>query len=66
MEKEQIEYTVEYLDRNGVVYFENVKASGLPDAKLQIRQKFPDVMSQLGQLPLFRTIKSMNKPSYET
>ncbi|MBB6695326.1 hypothetical protein H7B90_28410 [Cohnella xylanilytica] len=43
MEKKQIEYTVEYMDQNGVVYFENVKASGLSDAKRQIRQRFADV-----------------------
>jgi hypothetical protein len=43
MENEQIEYTVEYQDGYGVIYFENVKASDLSDAKMQIRQKSPDV-----------------------
>ncbi|MFC5470871.1 hypothetical protein ACFPPD_19465 [Cohnella suwonensis] len=43
MENEQIEYTVEYQDGYGVLYFENIKASDLSDAKMQIRQRFPDV-----------------------
>ncbi|WP_232695747.1 hypothetical protein [Brevibacillus daliensis] len=43
MENEQIEYTVEYQDTYGVLYFENVKAFNLSDAKMKIRQRFPDV-----------------------
>lgn len=40
MENEQIEYTVEYQDSYGVVYFENVKALSLSDAKMQVHQRF--------------------------
>ncbi len=43
MENEELEYTVEYQDGYGVLYFENVKASDLLDAEMQIRQRFPDV-----------------------
>ncbi|MNJ47486.1 hypothetical protein [Paenibacillus fonticola] len=43
MENDQIEFTVEYQDSNGVLYFENIKASNLSDAKMQVRQRFPDV-----------------------
>ncbi|MFP4977517.1 hypothetical protein ACE6ED_19080 [Paenibacillus sp. CN-4] len=42
MENEQIEYTVEYQDSYGVVYFENVKALSLSDAKIQVHQRIPE------------------------
>lgn len=44
MDNEQIEYTVEYQDAYGVLYFENVKANNFAEAKTQIRQRFPDVV----------------------
>jgi len=43
VENKELEYTVEYQDGYGVLYFDNVKASDLSDAKMQIRQRFPDV-----------------------
>jgi len=43
VENEELEYTVEYQDGYGMLYFENVKATDLSDAKIQIRQRFPDV-----------------------
>ncbi|GGF96460.1 hypothetical protein GCM10010912_46620 [Paenibacillus albidus] len=43
MDNKELEYTVEYQDSYGVIYFENIKASDLSDAKMQIRQRFPDV-----------------------
>lgn len=43
MENEQMEYTVEYQDAYGVLYFENVKASNLSDAKMRVLQRFPDI-----------------------
>lgn len=43
MENEELEYTVEYQDAYGVLYFEIVKASDLSDAKMQVQQRFPDV-----------------------
>ncbi|QWU14879.1 hypothetical protein SAMN04487895_10953 [Paenibacillus sophorae] len=43
MDDDRVEYTVEYQDTNGILYFENVKASNLSEAKVQIRQRLPDV-----------------------
>jgi hypothetical protein len=43
VENEEHEYTVEYQDAYGVLYFENVKASNLSDAKMQVFQRLPDV-----------------------
>lgn len=43
MESEELEFTVEYQDGYGVLYFENVKASDLSQAKMQIRRMFPAV-----------------------
>lgn len=42
LENEELEYTVEYQDAYGVLYFENVKASNLSNAKMQVCQRFPD------------------------
>lgn len=44
MENEQIEYTVEYQDMYGVVYFKNVIATSFSEAKVQVSQQFPDVL----------------------
>ncbi|GGG78662.1 hypothetical protein [Paenibacillus radicis (ex Gao et al. 2016)] len=44
MDNEQIEYTVEYQDNYGVMYFENVKANNVAEAKMQISQRLPDVV----------------------
>lgn len=43
MENKQLEYTVEYVDHLGVVYYENVQAAGVSEAKLLITGRFPDV-----------------------
>lgn len=44
MEKEKAEYTVEYQDILGVVYYRNVKASDVAEAKALIRQGSPDIV----------------------
>ena len=44
MENEQTEYTVEYQDRYGVVYYRNVKAEDIAEAKAMIQLIQPDVI----------------------
>ncbi|WP_240422072.1 hypothetical protein [Paenibacillus periandrae] len=44
MENEQTEFTVEYQDNYGVVYYRNVKATDIAEAKVIIRQMQPDVV----------------------
>jgi|GEM_PF-1160365 len=44
VEPVELEYTVEYQDAYGVLYFENVKATDLSDAKMKIHQRYPDVV----------------------
>ncbi|QHT59763.1 hypothetical protein GXP70_07225 [Paenibacillus lycopersici] len=43
MEQEQREYTVEYQDGYGVLYYETVTADGLSEAETQVRRRYPDV-----------------------
>jgi hypothetical protein len=46
-EQLQHEYTVEYQDpRYGVTYFDNVLASSVADAKVQILSRHPEVKIQ--------------------
>jgi len=52
MENEQAEYTVEYQDTYGVVYYRNVKASDFAEAKALIRQGNPDVVIRAATLVL--------------
>lgn len=42
MEREQAEYTVEYLDMNGILYYENVMAVDFSEAKERIRSRYPE------------------------
>ncbi len=42
-DNEQTEYTVEYQDRYGVVYYRNVQATDIAEAKARIQQMLPDV-----------------------
>lgn len=44
VDNEKIEYTVEYQDAYGVLYFENVQANNFSEAEMQIRQRLPDVV----------------------
>ncbi|MFC4305287.1 hypothetical protein [Cohnella boryungensis] len=55
MESEQAEYTVEYQDTYGVVYYRNVKASDIAEAKALIRQGNPDVVIRAATIFLDNT-----------
>ncbi|UVI29475.1 hypothetical protein [Paenibacillus spongiae] len=44
MNTEQTEYTVEYEDRYGVLYYANVKADNVDDAAMRLRQLYPDAV----------------------
>ncbi|OBZ17230.1 hypothetical protein [Bacillus sp. FJAT-26390] len=44
MKNEQSQFTVEYQDHYGVVYYRNVKAANIAEANMIIRQKQPDVI----------------------
>lgn len=43
MEIEHLAFTVEYEDAYGVLYFENVMATDIADAKMLIQQRLPHV-----------------------
>jgi len=43
VEIEQLAFTVEYEDAYGVLYFENVMATDIADAKMHIQQRLPHV-----------------------
>jgi len=44
MDIRQSEFSVEYQDPNGVLYYRNIKATDFAEAKACILQRYPDVV----------------------